>query len=551
MIKNIILLTKISTRNFFQNFDLLDKKTKRINKKSMYVWLIVIVMIAITYLCNEILNMLEDYGQIDIFLDILFTFVIIIMFMQTIIASMNILYFSKDIEYFLPFPIKPVELLLSKVNTILNVLYSTELIFMLIPLILYGISTTASLSYYIFAILVMILLPIFPAVFISIVTLIIMTLIKRIKNKNKFQIMITLFFIIAIILLEVLFTKTVLLNQFDYNILEAGIKNISESINNSLLIVNPLISILKHENIIINLLEIFVIYAIMYATLICIGRKVYIKNILKATSYNKNKKSKQVDFEKQCKPQKVLTSYIKNDFKNLLKNAIFFMQTIYPICLLMLMFIVLTIYFKLGIIEKNQELSASLGGMHLTIEGVCILLGISQVLFSIGGISISAISRQGKNAVFMKYIPVSLYKQFILKNIPQVSINIITSVVVLLCAKIIFTSISLLNIVCIFLICIVVSILNSYLMLIVDIKRPILDWNAEIEVLKQNGNKIFQYVWTIIIVILLLYITKIFKDVNLYIAIFGTFIIFGILLLIVDTYVRKQINKNKLFKKII
>ena len=101
MIKNIILLTKISTRNFLQNLNLLDRKTKRINKKSMYVWLLIVVILAITFVSNEILNMLEDYGQMSIFLNILFTIAIIIMFMQTIIASMNILYFSKDLEYFL------------------------------------------------------------------------------------------------------------------------------------------------------------------------------------------------------------------------------------------------------------------------------------------------------------------------------------------------------------------------------------------------------------------------------------------------------------------
>lgn len=88
-------------------------------------------------------------------------------------------------------------------------------------------------------------------------------------------------------------------------------------------------------------------------------------------------------------------------------------------------------------------------------------------------------------------------------------------------------------------------------MLIVDIKRPILDWNSEIEVLKQNGNKIFQYVWTIIVVIILMYIKGTFEDMNLYIGMLATFAIFGILLFIADTYVRKQIKKNKLFKNII
>ena len=42
------------------------------------------------------------------------------------------------------------------------------------------------------------------------------------------------------------------------------------------------------------------------------------------------------------------------------------------------------------------------------------------------------ISKEGKEAVFMKYIPMSLYKQFIIKLIPQIVLNIIMSVFVII-----------------------------------------------------------------------------------------------------------------------
>ena len=268
MIKNILLLTKISTRNFLQNLNLLDKKTKKINKKSMYVWLIVIVVLAIAFVSNEVLNILEDYGQMPLFLNVLFTIAIIIMFMQTIIASMNILYFSKDIEYFLPMPIKAEELLLSKVNTIINILYGTELLFMLIPLLLYGISTTASFSYYLYVILALVLLPIFPVVLVSIITLIIMKFIKIIKNKNNFQIFITLFFVFLIVFAEVLFIKGITSTQFNIDTIGINASNISEIINRSMIVINPLISILNQNQVFINLVKVIAIYAVMYAILI-------------------------------------------------------------------------------------------------------------------------------------------------------------------------------------------------------------------------------------------------------------------------------------------
>ena len=88
-------------------------------------------------------------------------------------------------------------------------------------------------------------------------------------------------------------------------------------------------------------------------------------------------------------------------------------------------------------------------------------------------------------------------------------------------------------------------------MLIVDIKRPIINWNTEIAVLKQNEYKIFQYVWTIVIVLLLMYGYNVFENINIKIVMLILLIFFMVLLILLNIYVKKQIKKNKLFKKII
>ena len=551
MIKNIILLTRISTKNFLETLKIVDEEKRRINKKSVYVWLCLIVIIAITYLSNEILNFLEDYGQIHIFLDIIFALTMIIMFMQIIVSCMNILYFSKDLEYFLIFPIKAKDLLLSRTQTMTNMLYLTEAIFLFIPLILYGMSTMANYSYYLLIIPTLLLLPILPTVFISIIFLVIMKFMKKIKNKNKFQIITTLLFISIIVLVEVFFIKGILSNNINYEEIGTSLKSTLENINNSMIIVNPLIHVLEEDHILINLLKVLGIYTILYVILICLGNKVYVKNVLKTMEYYKPKTRTKVELEGICKSQKVSKAYIKSEFKNLFGNTTFFMQMIYPACMTTIMLIVFAISFRFGAMVKNQELYTIIADLTLTLEGVGIIVGIAQILFSFSSISITAISRQGKNAVFMKYIPIDMYKQFVLKNIPQCVINTIISVVLLIAIKIIFISVTWINILTILPICIIMGILNSYLMLIIDIKRPIMNWNSEIEVLKQNGNKIFQYVWTIIVVLLLMYIYRIFKDLNIYIGILATFITFIILLFSADIYVRKQIKRNKLFKNII
>ena len=551
MIKNIILLTKISARNLLENYDLVKKGQNKLNRKSFYFWLILIVIVAITLISNKIIDVLQDANQLEVFPSILMALVTVIMFMQTIILSINVLYFSKDIESLLPLAIKSEELLISKINTILTILYGTELMFTFIPLILYGASAGMGIGYYISEIVVLLLLPLFPAVTISLISLILMKFIKKIKHKNAFQIMTTLLFVIIIVLLEVLSINWIMTQQNDYSEIGVSLKNLADNINKTLFVTEPLVAILQQQKIWTNLLKVLGVYAVLILLLILIGKKIYLKNVLKLTAYNKSKVIKKVDFDTQCKPESVYKAYIKNEFNNLLKNAIFFMQTIFPVCMTVISLIFLAIYFKIGIIDKIQELSDLLVGLNLNMEGVCIILGVAQILYSLVSISITSISRMGKNAIFMKFIPVNMYKQFLIKNIPQILINIILLLIILISAKIFFTLISIVDLICIFVLGVVLSILNSYLMLIVDIKRPILNWKAEVEVFKQNGNKIFQYVWTIAVVVILMYIRKACETVNLYIGFLAIFVVFALILVIVDKYVRKGIKNNKLFKNVI
>ena len=551
MIKNILLLTKISIRNYWENFNLFDEKNKKINKKSIYAWLFLIVIIAITYLSNEILKLLDKYDQLEIFPNILFSLVMVIMLIQTVIASMNILYFSKDLEILLSMPIKTEELLLSRTNTIINILYGMEILLMVIPLILYGIYIMVPIYYYMYLIFVLILLPIFPTLLVSIVTLICLNFIKFIKNKNKFQIITTLLLIAWIVLIEIVFIKGIISDQDNQELMKLNLNNISEKINSSFIIIKPLISMLNNQQVFFNLLKVILVYIIMYAVLIYIGKKVYIKDILKTTVYSKSRHKENAKFDLKCKIQNPLKAYTKNEFKALFRHAIFFMQTIYPILLTMGMLIFLVIYFKISVIPENPEMFESLNGMHLTIEGVCIILGIIQILSSFINISITSISRQGKNAIFMKYIPINLYKQFLLKNVPQILVSSMISIIIIVLAKIVFPLITVLQLILLIVIGIIMSCINSFLMLVVDLKRPILDWKTEMDVFKQNGNKIFQYVWTIVVILLLMYIRKLCEDFNIYIGVSAIGIVFLMILIIINIIVKKQIKEHKLFKNII
>ena len=558
-VRNMFNLTKILFLNSFQNQYIIDPKTNKINKKSVFVWLLIILSIAITYLSYEIISELARVGQPEIFLNVFFLIVMMIMIFQIILASTNVYFFSKDFEILLPLPIKTDELLISKFNTILINLYFSELIFVLFPLIVYGICTYAGIIYYFYLFLILIIFPILPTLFISLIMMFFIKLSKFIKNKDIFQIIFTLFCIIIVFILEFKIGN-MLIKKIDNNS-NIQTENIVEAINefnnnlnktyNYFLEINPTINILKNSNKINSLFylfEIIFIDLIFFILFILIGKKYYLKNILKNNNnYYLNKISKN-KIEKKLKKKNICHSYINKEFKILFKNPMFFMQCIFPMFILMVSILIIVIVALPNLrLLLTSDIFGNTIAFSVDLGVICLVLGIIQFVFTMSNISITALSREGNSANYMKFIPIDFYKQFIYKSIPQIIINMFFSIIILILIKLIFVEFNFIYLLFIFIISNLLNIINSELMVLVDFYKPNLKWKTEYETVK-NDNKLFQYVLTIFIILILVYFNKIFKDFNLNISCFLIILILVLLIFIINKIIK--ININKLFEKI-
>ena len=133
-------------------------------------------------------------------------------------------------------------------------------------------------------------------------------------------------------------------------------------------------------------------------------------------------------------------------------------------------------------------------------------------------ISITAISRDGENAVFMKYIPVSLYKQYMYKIIPNIIMNIVTIIITLGMAEYLL-NLPVITLIALFVVATIMGILQSIAMIIVDLKRPKLNWDSEYAVAKQNLNLVFPVLLSIVNIVILVGFVYLLKDINVYMGI--------------------------------
>ena len=185
---------------------------------------------------------------------------------------------------------------------------------------------------------------------------------------------------------------------------------------------------------------------------------------------------------------------------------------------------------------------------NFALQCICTIMIIIQIIFTLGVLSLTAISRDGKDAVVMKYVPISLYKQYLWKNIPQILINTFAIIGMIAVIATNIPKISILYYFVGFVISMLLNIINSFLMVIVDLRKPNLNWITETSAIKDNGNKLYQYVTTIIISLLFIYFMRIFENINIKISLCAIIFILIFILLIINIFVKKNINK--LFEKI-
>lgn len=553
--KKIISLTKVFIKEFYQNLAIFDNQKKKFNKKSMFFWLIAIAFFGITYVSYEIITFLRQVGQEEIFLNIYFFLLAIFLLFQMIIVCANIFFFSKDIEKVLHMPIKPVELLLAKFNTFLCMLYISEAIFGLVPLTLYGLLINAHFIFYFWEIVILVVFPILLAISISTIMLILMRFAKFIRNRDIFQIIITIIMIMLLCMVEAKALSGLFEIQNEAQVLEE-VQYFSgriKQVGKYFLVINPSIDILSNPTNITAILSIMklIFYNIIGGIIfITIGKITYLKDILRNMITYSNKKKKIVNIKRDIKQNSIRKAYVKKEFKMLIREPIFLMQCVFPVMIILITGIISVFVLMPIIMEvlKDETIQNEIQNLSFNAEAVCIILILLQVLFSISNISLTAISREGKNAIFIKYIPIELYKQFVYKNGPQVILNFLVSVIVIALIGYLIPNINGLYLGMILVIATFINFINSYLMLIVDLKRPNLTWDTEYSVVKKSDNKFFQYAFMILNVLFLMYLANILEKVNILTALIIEIIIFAIVFIGIDRGVKKW--QDKLFSKI-
>lgn len=503
-----------------------------------------VTMISISY---TVTYKLKEINQTYTFINILLLMNFIILFAKSVFESLNVLYFSKDLKQLLRMPIKSKDIVHAKLINMIISEYQMEVIMLAIPMIIYGIIMKVSILFYLYMLIALIILPVIPIVTTSVVTSIIMRFSNKLKNKTQVM-YITI--IVTAIIIDFLFTgfKPISFSSYEFKKAILETNGIATVISNQFTLLKPIMNTMLNynnaeglKNLIIYILESLSIYIVG----LFIISKVYLKGAIGTTINSKKvKKENEKLTIDDFKQEKINKAYLKKELRTISRTPIFCIQCIiipivYPLIILSVLIIAIILSKNMGvdITQKLLEIINTSGGQ-------AIFLGVAQVFFMMNFCSIIGISKDSKTAILTKTLPMELCKQFDIKTKIGKRINLLSTIIVTFSHYYTIQNIHA-SIIVFATLCLMNSI-GEKIKLLIDIKKPQINWNSEYTMMKQNTNVMNVLFYTLAVLIGLFIISRIIKKANIFLA--ALLIISLVSYVAITEYINK--NQNKIFSKI-
>jgi len=497
--RNILSLLKIFIKvNFF--FPKLRrggfKKKERVTT-FLFIFLLILVvgflifgyLFIIKYTYDLLINFNQSPDAIIALVMIIAQALIIIF---GAIGVISVFYLSNDTERLIPLPIRPVEVIFARFISILMNQYMVMLPLVLSAFIYLGILKKASIGYWLKLPVIYMLLPVIPLAIVIILVMFLMRVVNFGKNKDKLIIIGAIFLMCLTALPQFLGNNA---KKNDSNIKkEVIVKFLTSSDGLVQMIGNRFPPVLwatkgltrgmTKEGVIG-----FVTYAgasiLSFLFLLYIGKLIFYKSLI-GIQETPTENKKKIDFSKikfSDNSSHIIVIF-KREFKEMNRTPMFFINGVVTS---LFMPILMLLWIS---INKGGEQFQGLFNLFTKNNSDILVFIVIIVLYASGGINgtaASSISREGKNFWYSKTIPISYKDQIAGKYLHALGISIVGYIG----GFIILFFILKINL---FLIIkgtipefalITIGIAFS---LLLDLRKPILDWENHRKAMKQNPN---------------------------------------------------------------
>ena len=467
----------------------------------------------------------------------------LMVFMFGIFYVMNVFYFSRDVENYLYLPVKAGEIMSSKFLVSLVYEYFIMGLIFLPLLVVYGVKDSAGILFYVYSILVLLLVPVFPLVIASLFAMVIMRFSNKFKNRDRFN-------MVASVLSLFLALGLNFGMQYLTNVLSRGQTTVSDISQLLIFRVTALVFPTSHfatESLIAydslqGLLNLALVVLLTLAALLVFyaaGNALYFKGVIGVTESKADRKALSTSqMAKETSSRNILISYSLKEFKLLVRTPVYFLNCVLISLIYPLFFI---IPFALGSSEDTAELEGMYQFIRDTDKGILlvVLVGAGFLLGSINIISSTAFSREGKNFYFIKYIPVSYMTQIYAKILSSFYVEALALVLFYSLLFVLFR-ISPVFLLFALILVLMASMLVNQLGILLDILWPKLNWDTEQKAVKQNLNSLFHMALGFGLTAITIFV-GVKLNPNLYMAYVVSFLVLAVLILAMHFVLKNRV----------
>ena len=410
----------------------------------------------------------------------------LVTFLFSIFLIPSIFYFSKDSETLLALPLPPQTILSAKFSVCLVYEYAFTLIVCVPLYIAYANNAAICIPYILLALAIFITLPIYPLVLSSIITMLLMRFVPFFKNRDRFNM------IAGILSIILAFGFSFAMNSGtiaeDPNALISMLTQGNNSMISLFSKIFPAIPFAAEALISSDALQLvyyILITCAALAVLVILGKWLYFKGAIGFSETKSSRKELSAkDFARVSRHSKVRTYLIK-ELRLLIRTPVYAINCIGMCVLMPIMLLVIFITADADVLlQQLPDITPYLDGMlpYAVLAGMA-----SGFLFSnLNMISSTAISREGTNISFMKYIPMSLKQQLQAKVLSGILMSVISMLLTMVCVYFLLPIFPLTWYFAAAAASLITIVLGNYASLALDILHPKLVWEQEAAAVKQN-----------------------------------------------------------------
>lgn len=410
----------------------------------------------------------------------------LVTFLFSIFLIPSIFYFSKDSETLLALPLPPQTILSAKFSVCLVYEYAFTLIVCVPLYIAYANNAAIGIPYILLALAIFITLPIYPLVLSSIITMLLMRFVPFFKNRDRFNM------IAGILSIILAFGFSFAMNSGtiaeDPNALISMLTQGNNSMISLFSKIFPAIPFAAEALISSDALQLvyyILITCAALAVLVILGKWLYFKGAIGFSETKSSRKELSAkDFARVSRHSKVRTYLIK-ELRLLIRTPVYAINCIGMCVLMPIMLLVIFITADADVLlQQLPDITPYLDGMlpYAVLAGMA-----SGFLFSnLNMISSTAISREGTNISFMKYIPMSLKQQLQAKVLSGILMSVISMLLTMVCVYFLLPIFPLTWYFAAAAASLITIVLGNYASLVLDILHPKLVWEQEAAAVKQN-----------------------------------------------------------------